>query len=84
VNNSHAYLPMYGAARAGVAEFTSGLAREGTRCGISVNTVAPRAHTRDHAYLMDLDPTSDLPGSAPPEPLQKVLHDNAAPVYDLT
>jgi NAD(P)-dependent dehydrogenase (short-subunit alcohol dehydrogenase family) len=59
----HAYLPIYGAAKAGVAGLTRGLSLEGARCGITVNAVAPRAHTRKHAYLMDLEPTSELPGS---------------------
>jgi NAD(P)-dependent dehydrogenase (short-subunit alcohol dehydrogenase family) len=51
----NAYLSVYGAAKAGIVGLTSGLALEGSRCGINVNVVAPDAATRKHPYLMGLD-----------------------------
>jgi NAD(P)-dependent dehydrogenase (short-subunit alcohol dehydrogenase family) len=50
------YLAVYGAAKAGIFGLTRGLALEGSRCGISVNVLAPQARTRKHPLLAGKDP----------------------------
>lgn len=56
-------LSVYSAAKAGVLGLTKGTALEGARYGINVNVLGPRARTRKHPYLLDVDPGTMLSGN---------------------